>query len=99
MGCLRLHTNYTTDLTLVYVNKNLSSLKTKNLALSTSIYGFNGQEKDDEIKGDGNSYDFGDRMYDPRIAKWLTKDRLEKKYPSISPYAYCFNMRIKFIDV
>lgn len=28
-------------------------------------YGFNGKEKDDEIKGEGNSIDFGSRMYDP----------------------------------
>lgn len=26
-------------------------------------YGFNGMEKDDEVKGSGNSYDFGARMY------------------------------------
>ena len=37
---------------------------------STSYnYGFNGMLKDDEIKGSGNSYDFGDRMYDPRIMR------------------------------
>ncbi len=29
-------------------------------------YGFNGMEKDDEISGSGNSYDFGARTYDPR---------------------------------
>lgn len=27
-------------------------------------YGFNGMEKDDEVKGSGNSYDFGARIYD-----------------------------------
>jgi hypothetical protein len=31
-------------------------------------YGFNGMEKDDEVKnGKGNSYDFGARMYDSRL--------------------------------
>src|SRR5690606_28578426 len=30
-------------------------------------YGFNGMEKDDEIKGTGNSLDFGARIYDPRL--------------------------------
>jgi len=34
-------------------------------------YGFNGKEKDDEVKGNGNSYDFGARIYDPRIGRWL----------------------------
>jgi glutamyl-tRNA(Gln) amidotransferase subunit D len=30
-------------------------------------YGFNNMEKDDELKGSGNSYDFGARIYDPRV--------------------------------
>jgi len=29
-------------------------------------YGFNGMEKDDEVKGTGNSLDFGARIYDLR---------------------------------
>jgi hypothetical protein len=33
-------------------------------------YGFNGKENDGETKGEGNSYDFGDRIYDPRIGRW-----------------------------
>ncbi|MGM0613621.1 MAG: hypothetical protein ACQESM_08945, partial [Bacteroidota bacterium] len=28
-------------------------------------FGFNGMEKDDEVKGGGNSYDFGARLYSP----------------------------------
>ena len=32
-------------------------------------YGFNGMEKDDKVKGEGNSYDFGARMYDSRIGR------------------------------
>jgi len=98
MGCLRLHTNYTTDLTLVYVNKNLSSLKTKNLALSTSIFGYGGKEKDNEIKGEGNSLDFGARIYDSRLGRWLSTDPLQSKYPDVSPYSYCYNNPIHFTD-
>ena len=52
-------------------------------------YGFNGMEKDDELKGEGNSYDFGMRMYDPRINRWLKTDPLDKKYPYDSPYIFC----------
>ncbi|GGD36603.1 hypothetical protein GCM10011343_28070 [Flavobacterium orientale] len=37
-------------------------------------YGFNGMEKDDEIKGEGNSYDFGARMLDPRVGRWFAPD-------------------------
>ncbi len=30
-------------------------------------FGFNGKENDNEIQGDGNSYDFGARIYDSRL--------------------------------
>lgn len=61
-------------------------------------YGFNGMEKDDEIKGNGNSYDFGSRLYDPRIGRWVSPDPAEKKYPSFSPYNLSFNNPVQFID-
>ena len=34
-------------------------------------YGFNGKENDNEVKGEGNSVDFGDRLFDPRIGRWF----------------------------
>jgi RHS repeat-associated protein len=37
-------------------------------------YGFNGMEKDDEVKGSGNSLDFGSRIYDARTGRWLSVD-------------------------
>jgi RHS repeat-associated protein len=49
-------------------------------------YGFNGMEKDDEIKGSGNSLDFGARIYDSRLGRWMSVDPLQAKYPSLSPY-------------
>lgn len=55
-------------------------------------------EKDDEIKGDGNSYDFGARIYDSRVGRWLSTDPLENKYPSMSPYNFVANMPIIAID-
>jgi RHS repeat-associated protein len=55
-------------------------------------YGFNGKENDNEIKGEGNSVDFGARMYDSRLGRWFAKDPLEHKYPSLSTYAFVANM-------
>jgi RHS repeat-associated protein len=37
-------------------------------------YGFQGQEKDDEVSGEGNSYDFGARFYNSRVGRWLSVD-------------------------
>ena len=61
-------------------------------------YGFQGQEHDDEIKGKGNSYDFGARMYDSRLGRWLTIDPLANKYSSFSPYNFVLNTPIWAVD-
>lgn len=61
-------------------------------------YGFNGMEKDDEVKGNNNSLDFGARIYDPRIGRWLSMDPLQKKYPGLSPYNFVANSPIIFVD-
>lgn len=52
-------------------------------------------EKDDEIKGEGNSYDFGARLYDSRIGKFLSVDPAFKLQPASS--AYMFGVIILFI--
>jgi RHS repeat-associated protein len=61
-------------------------------------YGFNGMEKDDEVKGEGNSLDFGARIYDSRIGRWLSLDPLARKYPSISDYSSMAGNPILFKD-
>ncbi|MGB0897221.1 MAG: RHS repeat domain-containing protein [Flavobacteriaceae bacterium] len=60
-------------------------------------YGFQGQEKDDEIKGIVNSYDFGARMLDSRVGRWFTKDKLESSYPSHSTYNFVLNNPIYLV--
>jgi RHS repeat-associated protein len=61
-------------------------------------FGFNGQEKDNEIKGSGNSLDFGARIYDSRLGRWLSLDPLQEKYPSLSPYNFTANNPILYTD-
>lgn len=56
-------------------------------------------ENDLEIKGNGNSYDFGARMLDPRVGRWFAPDKFEAKYPNLSPYAYSGNNPILFKDI
>jgi RHS repeat-associated protein len=65
---------------------------------SSYRYGMNGKEKDDEIVGSGNNYDFGARHYDPRLGRWLSLDPLMAKYPGLSPYNFCANNPIMFVD-
>lgn len=55
-------------------------------------------EKDNEIKGQGNSYDFGARLYDPRVGRWLSRDALEGKKPYLSPYQAFKNSPLIFND-
>ena len=51
-------------------------------------FGFNGKENDNEVKGDGNQQDYGFRIYDPRLGKFLSVDPLTKKYPWYTPYHF-----------
>ncbi len=50
-------------------------------------YGFNGMENDNEIAGDNNTLDFGARIYDARLGRWLSVDPLQTKYPDLSSYS------------
>jgi RHS repeat-associated protein len=61
-------------------------------------YGFNEMEKDDEVKGNGNSYDFGARIYDPRLGRTLSQDPHAARYPNMSPYSIMANNPILYID-
>ncbi|MES2382897.1 MAG: RHS repeat-associated core domain-containing protein, partial [Bacteroidota bacterium] len=61
-------------------------------------FGFNGKEKDNETYGEGNEYDFGARIYDSRLGKWLSVDPLQMDYPWLSPYNFCANNPIFYID-
>ncbi|HRZ42348.1 MAG TPA: peptidoglycan DD-metalloendopeptidase family protein, partial [Bacteroidales bacterium] len=62
-------------------------------------YGFNGMEKDDELKGSGNSYDFGARIYDPRVGRWLAVDPFFYKVPSMTPYRFGFCSPLTYKDI
>ncbi|MCF6406417.1 hypothetical protein L3C95_26210 [Chitinophaga filiformis] len=62
-------------------------------------YGFNGKENDNEVKGEGGQQDYGMRMYDPRLGKFLSVDPLTKNYPWNSVYAFSENDPINFIDL
>ena len=62
-------------------------------------YGFQGQEGDDEMAGDGNSVFFKYRIHDPRIGRFLSVDPLTASYPFYSPYAFSGNRVIDMIEL
>jgi len=61
-------------------------------------YGFNGKEKSNEMNGGGVDYDYGFRIYDARIGKFLSVDPIAKNFPWNSPYTFAENRVIEGID-
>ena len=57
-------------------------------------FGFNGKEGDPELYGNGNIYDYGFRIYNPRLGKFLSVDPLTSGYAWYSPYQYAGNKPI-----
>jgi RHS repeat-associated protein len=68
-------------------------------AASAYKFGFNGKENDNEVKGLGNQQDYGMRIYDPRIGKFLSVDPLTKNFPWYTPYQFAGNIPIAKIDL
>ena len=62
-------------------------------------YGFNGMEKDDEIKGEGNGINYEARFFDPRVGRFLSVDPLTKKFPWYTPYQFAGNTPIWAVDL
>ena len=59
-------------------------------------YRFNGKEE--QVIGNIGLIDYGARFYDPDLSRWTTPDPLAEKYYSISPYAFCNNNPVNFVD-
>jgi len=57
-------------------------------------YKFNAKELDAE----SGMYYYGARYYDPRISVWMSVDPMAFKQMDYTPYAYCYNNPIKFVD-
>ena len=66
---------------------------------SSYRYGFNGKENDNDVKGEGNQQDYGMRIYDPRLGRFLSVDPLTKKYPELTPFQFASNRPIDGIDL
>ena len=63
-------------------------------------FGFNGKEKEgtDWTSTDGSHLDFGARIYDSRLGRFLSIDPLFQEYPYWSPYLFAGNNPVYYID-
>jgi RHS repeat-associated protein len=65
-------------------------------------FAFNGKELDkgDEgMGGGGSTYDYGFRIYNPNLGRFLSLDPIAKEFPWNSPYSYAENDVIRSIDL
>lgn len=96
MGCRKLR--YSESLPTLKVVSNNLNISEKSYA-GVYRYGFQGQETDDEVKGEGNSYSWTQRAYDPRIARWTSVDGRDDMYPYLSPYVFTGNNPIAAYEI
>lgn len=71
----------------------------RNYSSPSYRYGFQGQEKDDEVKGNGNSINFKYRMHDPRVGRFFAVDPLAPSYPWNSPFSFSENRVIDGVEL
>ena len=64
---------------------------------SYQTYKYNGKEFERLISEDW--YDYGARHMSPNIGRFTTMDPMAEKYYDVSPYAYCANNPVNYIDI
>ena len=62
-------------------------------------FSFNGQERDDEVSGEGNSLSFKYRVEDSRLGRFFSVDPLYRSYPWNSNYSFCENQVTNSIEL
>ena len=78
----------------------MTAISFEHVNVAQNRYLYNGKELQDQAIGGTpfGWYDYGARFYDPELARWHTMDPLAEKYSEVSPYVYCLNNPIIFID-
>ncbi|MBO9572715.1 MAG: hypothetical protein J7497_10995, partial [Chitinophagaceae bacterium] len=93
------------DVFLAYISKAEEGSESGGAGSGSSLtngyyrYGFNGKENDNEVKGIGNQQDYGMRIYDPRLGRFLSVDPLTTEYSYLTPYQFAANRPIVAIDL
>jgi RHS repeat-associated protein len=98
---VRLEQNHYYPFGLKHTNYNTEIMKLRGPGPIASVtnpykYKYNGKELQDELGL--NWYDYQARNYDPALGRWMNVDPLAEKFPNMSPYNFCMNNPIYFID-
>ena len=83
----------------LFTSASFSPILIPKKVLKATRYGFNGKMKDNEVEGEGDVYDYGARMYDSRLGRFLSVDPLTKKFPMLTPYQFASNSPIDGTDL
>ncbi len=76
------------------------ALNGRNWSTEEYRYGFNEKEKDDEgLGGGGSTYDYGFRIYNASLGKFLSVDPITSKYAFYTPFQFAGNKPIIAVDI
>ncbi len=59
---------------------------------------YSGKEEQQALSPDLSLLDYGARMYDPTLARWLTPDPLAEKQYQSGPYSFCYGNPNNYVD-
>lgn len=79
-----------------------SAIQSRSYASGAYRYGFNGKEIDkgeEGMGGGGSTYDYGFRIYNAQLGKFLSVDPLSPSYPWYTPFQFAGNMPIVAVDL
>lgn len=67
-------------------------------SLSQSVQTYKYNRKELDRKNGLDWYDYGARYYDAMLGRWHVMDPMSEKYVPFSPYSYCGNNPVNFVD-